>query len=101
MGKLNTIKPKVKVIDTKVVKSKVVERERGRPWMRRRQRIMERDGYLCQTCSKSGKVTVAEEVDHIIPLSVGGRDDDGNLQAICKECHQSKTTAEGGERARW
>ena len=34
------------------------------------------------------------EVDHITPVSMGGSDDVGNLQLLCKECHQEKTGQE-------
>ena len=34
------------------------------------------------------------EVDHITPVSLGGSDDIGNLQLLCKECHKEKTGRE-------
>lgn len=37
---------------------------------------------------------MANEVDHIIPLSLGGTDDEDNLRAINKECHKKKTAKE-------
>ncbi|WOI78727.1 HNH endonuclease signature motif containing protein [Pseudomonas aeruginosa] len=38
---------------------------------------------------------VATEVDHIIPLSQGGTDDDSNLMAIAGyPCHARKTARE-------
>ena len=36
----------------------------------------------------------AAEVDHITPLTLGGTDDDANLQALCTPCHRTKTQAE-------
>jgi 5-methylcytosine-specific restriction protein A len=39
-------------------------------------------------------VTIATEVDHIVPKSQGGTDDDDNLQAICSPCHKTKTGSE-------
>jgi HNH endonuclease. len=38
---------------------------------------------------------VAKHVDHIIPKSQGGTDDDGNLQSLCAACHRAKTAREG------
>lgn len=55
---------------------------------------MTRDSGLCQPCLRAGHVTVARQVDHIVPKCDGGTDDDANLQAICRACHQAKTAAE-------
>ena len=55
---------------------------------------MERDHWLCQVCERSGRITEAEEVDHVKPLAKGGTDDERNLQAICVPCHRAKTLAE-------
>lgn len=53
------------------------------------------DAYpLCSRCEADGRVVLAEEVDHIKPLAVGGTDSDDNKQALCKACHQKKTTIE-------
>ena len=37
---------------------------------------------------------MAYAVDHVVSKEEGGTEDDGNLQAICKTCHQVKTAAE-------
>lgn len=40
------------------------------------------------------------EVDHVTPISEGGHPfDPGNLQTLCAECHEEKTSAEAAERA--
>ncbi|MFB7675586.1 HNH endonuclease [Kitasatospora purpeofusca] len=31
------------------------------------------------------------DVDHRIPLALGGEDVDGNVQSLCKGCHRTKT----------
>ena len=49
---------------------------------------------LCEQCQTQGRVTPAQEVDHIIPLERGGTHDEANLQALCKQCHSSKTARE-------
>ena len=51
---------------------------------------------LCRTCRfASGRLKVAAEVDHIIPLSAGGeRLQRDNLQPLCLEDHQRKSAAE-------
>lgn len=66
----------------------------GRPWRRLREQVLKRAGYRCQCCKAKGILTLATEVDHILPIFEGGKDDLGNLQAICGPCHQKKTHAE-------
>lgn len=63
----------------------------GRPWRRLRERVMRRDQYLCVPCRESGRLTPAEEVDHIIPVAKGGKDEEANLRSICVECHRKVT----------
>jgi 5-methylcytosine-specific restriction endonuclease McrA len=46
------------------------------------------------------KYRPAKHVDHIVPKALGGTDDEGNLQAICVECHQQKTLREAAEAKR-
>lgn len=68
----------------------------GRPWRRLRDAVLKRDRYLCQCeqCKAQKLVTLAEEVDHIVPLSQGGTDDLTNLRAINHQCHKAKTSRE-------
>jgi len=58
---------------------------RGRAWMELRQRVMDRDRWLCQNCGAPG-----HHVDHIIPVSKGGGDTMDNLRALCAACNLSK-----------
>lgn len=46
----------------------------------------------CKTCLAQGRLTIAEEVDHIVPLDEGGSNDWGNLQGLCEPCHKAKTS---------
>lgn len=71
----------------------------GRPWRRKRDAVMARDKYVCQPCHRAGRVTLADEVDHITPQAEGGTDDPANLQAICEDCHVEKTKAEAARGA--
>ena len=70
------------------------ERGYGTDWDKQRKRILRRDKGLCQVDLAAGRYRPAKEVDHIIPKSQGGTDDDSNLQSICHECHQAKTARE-------
>jgi 5-methylcytosine-specific restriction endonuclease McrA len=56
-----------------------------RTWRKTRERILRRDGYICQYCAQE-----ADTVDHVIPRRVGGLDSDDNLVAACKRCNYSK-----------
>ncbi|MER5638434.1 HNH endonuclease signature motif containing protein [Kitasatospora sp. NPDC002227] len=31
------------------------------------------------------------DIDHVVPLALGGEDVDGNVQPLCKGCHKTKT----------
>ena len=76
-----------------------VRRMSSRPWERKRQATLARDKFLCQECLRKGRLTVATEVDHIIPLEEGGTDEGSNLQSLCHDCHALKTTIENTGRA--
>ena len=49
---------------------------------------------LCVQCKLEGLTVPADEVDHIIPLSMGGTHDPNNLQPLCKTHHSQKTNRE-------
>lgn len=66
----------------------------GKSWYKLRQRILERDNYLCQSCLMQGRYVTATDVDHIVPVAHGGTDDESNLQSLCHECHKVKTAKE-------
>lgn len=70
----------------------------GRAWKRIRDRYIKAHP-LCEECVTQGKLTPAEEVHHILPLSRGGGHETSNLMALCKSCHSS-ITAESGDRWR-
>ena len=63
----------------------------------KRERILKRDNYTCQIC---GKKVIYEgvnfyspdfyNIDHIIPLSKGGKNSDDNLRVTCRKCNCSK-----------
>ena len=62
----------------------------GRAWRRCRKLVLQRDNYLCPACLRQGRMTVATEVHHIIPLE-DRHDlalDIDNLMSLCHECHE-------------
>ena len=76
------------------------ERGYGSDWDKQRLRILERDCGMCQACAKEQRVTLARDVDHIVPKAEGGSDLDHNLQCLCPECHAAKTKLEAGRGVR-
>ena len=54
--------------------------------------ILERDDYTCQACGASlhNDFNLKLEVDHIVPISKGGKTDPSNLQTLCRKCNRSK-----------
>jgi len=65
-------------------------------WKKLRKIILQRDSYLCKECYRNKKLKPATDVDHIVPKSLGGTNDENNLQSLCKECHKLKTVMESG-----
>ena len=92
---LSTLKPRISIIDTRVGSPAGVERIRGWKLTKIRDRVLLRDGYACRGC---GRVSSSLEVDHIIPLHLGGAENDVNRQSLCRDCHQKKSEQEEKER---
>jgi 5-methylcytosine-specific restriction protein A len=72
----------------------------GASWDRLRLRILARDKHLCQACLIKGRAVPGNHVDHIKPKSQGGTDDEGNLQVLCRACHDAKTLTDEGKRVK-
>lgn len=69
----------------------------GRTWKRIRDRYIAAHP-LCESCQQEGKLTPAQEVHHIQPLSQGGTNAVNNLMSLCSSCHSAITAKQGG---RW
>ena len=54
---------------------------------------------VCAECRRQGLVGFGDELDHIVPLHLGGKESDDNRQWICREHHAEKTAREAGGRA--
>lgn len=60
------------------------------PWRKVRAQILQRDNYRCQI-KGYGCLHEATEVDHILPVSMGGEwFDDSNLRASCRPCNLAR-----------
>ena len=69
----------------------------GWRWEQLREAVLS-DEPLCRPCAEAGRTMAANEVDHIVPLHLGGTDERSNLQPICGgapgTCHEIKTRKE-------
>ena len=74
----------------------------GREWRELRERIFARDNFTCRYCGielepyfhptgwNKGHWRSGLEVDHVIPLSRGGTNDEANLVTACANCNRTK-----------
>src|SRR5262249_24260399 len=97
--KLATLKPRLLGNEPKGWKPDSIRGSRhqrgyGKEWETLRRRILQRDRGLCQPCLKTGRVTLATQVDHVLQKASGGTDDENKLQSICVECRRVKTARE-------
>lgn len=60
-----------------------------------RKAVMERDNYTCQMCGKYMPDEVGLHIDHIIPVSKGGKTELSNLQVLCSKCNGNKSDKVG------
>lgn len=66
---------------------------KSKAWEQARSMALSRDNHLCQDCLKSGIITQAEEVHHIIELTPENINDPSintdlnNLVCLCHACH--------------
>ena len=51
-----------------------------------RAEVLLRDGARCRRC----RTAVNLEIDHIVPVSKGGRTEEVNLQTLCRRCNRRK-----------
>jgi len=59
-----------------------------------REEVFERDNYRCLHCGTDQDLTI----DHIRPLSKGGKNKKGNMQTLCKQCNLIKADKFKGDR---
>lgn len=52
--------------------------------------IMQRDGFRCTICGASAADGAILHVDHIVPVSKGGRTEMDNLRTLCDRCNLGK-----------
>lgn len=52
--------------------------------------VMKRDNFHCVLCGRSAEDGVKLHVDHIIPISRGGKTTIDNLRTLCSDCNMGK-----------
>jgi 5-methylcytosine-specific restriction protein A len=63
-------------------------------WRSVREQVLQ-SSPLCVNCEAIGLLTVAQMVDHIEPVRLGGEFwETSNLQPLCNSCHASKSAKE-------
>ena len=91
---LTMAKPRIQVIQQSR-NPEAEQRTRGRKWMNTRERWF----IDHPTCAMCGRIGHAVDLDHIIPLIDGGKDDESNYQTLCRvPCHADKTAREARAR---
>ncbi len=63
--------------------------ERGKVSNKMRFSIYKRDGYRCRKCGRTQSSDYLE-IDHIKPISKGGKSTYDNLQTLCRRCNKEK-----------
>ncbi|MBO0603465.1 DEAD/DEAH box helicase family protein [Sporosarcina sp. E16_3] len=55
-----------------------------------RQQVYLRDNLQCLCCGKKRRKGVSLEIDHILPIAMGGKNTPSNLQTLCRQCNSIK-----------
>ena len=53
--------------------------------------VMQRDGFKCKLCGASAANGAVLHVDHIVPVSKGGKTEMSNLRTLCDMCNLGKS----------
>jgi len=67
----------------------IIKRERGILTPKLRYEILKRDNFRCVLCGATAK-EARLEIDHIIPISKGGKTIKSNLRTLCFKCNRGK-----------
>lgn len=71
---------------------KTSKKERSKISLKIRYEVLKRDGFKCKYCgAKAGDIEL--QIDHIIPVSKGGKSDIDNLQTLCIKCNLGKSNS--------
>ena len=86
--------PKAKPQDRQIDNSSFYH---SKAW-RMTRRFYIKNNALCEQCTREGRTTGGQMVDHIKQITLGGsRLDESNLQTLCNTCHAKKSSMEAIE----
>ena len=80
--------------ENKLITKRRRKKERQKLTKKLREEVLKRDHYTCKKCGASLKKEphLLLEVDHIKPISKGGKTELSNLQTLCWKCNRKKST---------
>lgn len=83
----------IDVISLKLTKTEFTKMQRRLATPALKEAIKMRDDYTCCECGNSiyKEPNLLLEVDHIIPISKGGKTEPDNLQTLCWKCNRTKS----------
>jgi 5-methylcytosine-specific restriction protein A len=100
LSRIRPHKPKVTTLQSNIVRVDLrhgapvaAERIRGGRLKTIRERVALRAGYCCEICGQVTRLAIGE-VDHVVPLHLGGQETDNNRQFLCVSCHKAKSERE-------
>lgn len=68
-----------------------IKKERSLMTQSLRFKILERDQFTCQLCGSTVQDGVKLHIDHIKPVSKGGKTEEDNLMVLCDRCNLGKS----------
>ena len=88
-----TIGELIKTLESKLTASAFAKEQRTMMTKKLREAIKTRDDFTCCNCGNSThkEPNLLLEIDHIIPVSKGGRTEETNLQTLCWKCNRTKS----------
>ncbi len=88
-----TISELINALESRLTASAFAKEQRTLMTKKMREFIKTRDNFTCCKCGNSVRVepNLLLEIDHIIPVSKGGRTAEDNLQTLCWKCNRAKS----------
>ena len=79
------------LINQKKTQQYQIQIERSKMTDSLRYDILKRDNFRCQICGATANDGLRLHVDHIIPVSKGGKTIESNLRTLCERCNLGKS----------
>ena len=56
--------------------------------------VLQRDGFACTYCGRRAGGSLTLQIDHVVPFSKNGPDDESNFVTACNQCNAGKADVE-------